>query len=175
MNVVMTRRASLQLLTTLLLNREEVGWFGKVEKINDETLVIKEIRLYPQIVTAAHIDLGDDYMKWNAEQDDDFMEHRRFHGHSHVYMHPSPSGTDLRDQEGITSLLEEDDYYIFMIINKNLDYYCWYCEKDKKESIELLWPNEIIDMIEQQKLVVPAAMKNIYTFDRFEGNYYEFE
>lgn len=100
----------------------EVGWYGLSERTR-EGFVVYDILVYPQDVTSAtvqtdEIELG----KWDDNLSDEEFIHKRFHGHSHVNFAPSPSGTDIADREQKVKMLSKDDYFIFLIINKDREY-----------------------------------------------------
>ena len=99
---------------------KEIGWHGVVEHNRDTgTYLIKDVMLYPQIVTGATVQTDDGlYTKWLMEQTDEVFEKLRFQGHSHVRMGTSPSGVDLNYYQSILETLEDDEFYIFMITNK---------------------------------------------------------
>lgn len=104
-------------------NKKEIGWHGTVERFGDD-YYIKDIYVYPQKVTSAHIDTDDaEYENWLFDSlSDEVFKELRFHGHSHVDMSVSPSGTDMEHREKLTNQLTDDDLYIFMIGNKKGEY-----------------------------------------------------
>lgn len=96
----------------------EVGWHGFAER----TLFgykISDITVYPQVATEATITTDQDqYERWGSEMPDDKFCRMRLHGHSHVNMGVSPSFVDEKHQQAIISDLCDDDFYIFVIMNK---------------------------------------------------------
>ena len=46
------------------------------------------------------------------------------HGHSHVNMGTSPSATDTKLQEDHLAQLQDNDFYIFLIVNKKREIWC---------------------------------------------------
>lgn len=99
----------------------EVGWHGVVTRDPEDPLhyIIEDILVFPQVVTGVTVDTDDvGYAKWLAELDDETFNKLRYHGHSHVNMGTSPSGTDNKYQDDILGQLTNDDYYIFLIWNK---------------------------------------------------------
>lgn len=114
----------------------EIGWHGLVER-NGTTFTIYDILVYPQEVTSATITadekLFSDWIQGYIEKPTDEFEHMRMHGHSHVNMACSPSGVDTNLQMDTLATLTEDDYYIFMIVNKKKD--MWIQIYDNKTGI----------------------------------------
>ncbi len=95
---------------------KEVAWHGYVTK-TEQTYLISDIVVYPQTITATTVDADETlYPQWIREQGE-HLNNLRFQGHSHVNMGVSPSTTDITY---FKDLLEQvNDYYIFLIINKN--------------------------------------------------------
>ena len=81
--------------------------------------------MYPQVTTAATVVTDDvEYGNWlHKEISDEDINHLRFHGHSHVNMSTHPSGVDTTWYNEILQSLMNDDFYIFMILNKKEDYF----------------------------------------------------
>lgn len=119
--VYFTPLAYLKIIELVKENSKEVGWHGTAERFGEENYIVTDIVVYPQIVTAANIDTDDkEFEDWLFDLPIETVNKLRFHGHSHVNMGVSPSGTDLDHREKLTSQLNsEDDFYIFMIINKS--------------------------------------------------------
>ncbi len=98
----------------------EVGWHGVVKKLDNYTFLIEDIMVYPQVVTGATVQTDqEEYSNWLMGQPDDVFNNIRFHGHSHVNMQTSPSGTDTTMYNSFLQALPKDDYYIFFIMNKS--------------------------------------------------------
>ena len=154
-NVTITSEALLKVMALVMSNKKEVGWYGAVTNSNG-VYVIYDIKVYPQIVNGAHISLKEpDYSKWSAALEDDFFNHRRFHGHSHVNMSVTFSGTDIADQTAIVEDLAEDDFYIFATFNKNLDINCSVYEGGKRyDKVPIIMPYETNDVLEESKRLV---------------------
>lgn len=125
--IIFTPTAWIKMTTLVAGIPTEVGWHGTVKREGDD-FYITDILVYPQTVTSAHVDTSEEeYMEWRDNLSDEQFNTLRFHGHSHVNFSPSPSPTDLHDQEEKISQLAsvsdpERNYYIFMIINKSLEY-----------------------------------------------------
>lgn len=101
----------------------EVAWHGICERFDksDRTIYyISELMVYPQFVSGAHVDTDEkEYSDWINDLDDETFNNLRFQGHSHVNFACSPSGTDKADQKKIIDQLNDDDFYVFLITNKN--------------------------------------------------------
>lgn len=117
----------------------EVGWHGLVtrDKENPLHFIIEDILVFPQVVTGTTVTPNDEaYAVWNATLPPEKMNAMRFHGHSHVNMGVSPSGTDDQYQKDMLGRLNGDGlteeakvrmkeamgdmaFYIFMIFNKS--------------------------------------------------------
>lgn len=104
-------------------NTTEIGWYGTVTQMPGlNAFVIDDILVYPQTVTGVTCEQDDDRifefeMSLTTEQ----VNHKRFHGHSHVNMGVTPSGVD---EQFYTDLLTQvEDYFIIMVTNKKGDTY----------------------------------------------------
>ncbi len=124
--IYMTPEAYFKMLTLLSGFDKEVAWHGVAhrygEDIDTDEYIITDILVYPQTVTGATVDMDEtEYANWLMENaDDERFNNLRMQGHSHVRMATNPSATDIHHQETILDMLGEDDFYIFMIYNKNL-------------------------------------------------------
>jgi hypothetical protein len=96
---------------------KEIAWHGVVHK-EGRTYTITDVLLFPQTVTAATVTSDEtEYSLWLAQQPNEVFNNLRFHGHSHVNMGVSPSGTDTQYQADMLKNL--NDFYIFAIFNKS--------------------------------------------------------
>lgn len=104
---------------------KEVAWHGLVTFDETEnTYVVEDIIVYPQTATAITVTTDDsEIAKWFNSLDDETFFKIRLQGHSHVNMGVSPSGTDTTYYNQLLQNLNEDDYYIFMILNKKNSVY----------------------------------------------------
>ena len=99
----------------------EIAWHGTVER-QENIYYIKDVFLYPQIVTGATVNTDqEEYQNWLMELTDEQHNSLRFQGHSHVNFGVTPSGTDTNFYQEILQVLPKDDFYIFMIMNKSGD------------------------------------------------------
>ena len=103
----------------------EIGWHATVKRHADKLFEITDIVLYPQFVTGTTVTTDDvGYANWlHRELDDETFNHLRCHGHSHVNMSATPSGVDTTWYNEILQGLDNNDYYIFMILNKKENYF----------------------------------------------------
>jgi len=121
---------------------KEVGWFGTVEKIAVGEYRIKDILIYPQLVSSAYVEDTideslDEMIEWKDSLSDEEYNSRRFHGHSHVNMSVSPSSTDTESWKRFaTSNAAANDkrFTIAMIMNKKMEMTWWIM--DAEDSIE---------------------------------------
>ena len=107
-----------------LSTSDEIGWHGYVKREGDNIFHVYDIVVYPQIVTKVTVETDEvEYPNWIGDiaMDDSFFD-LRFHGHSHVNMGCSPSGTDLENRKGYLSQFKDntdkDMFYLFLIMNK---------------------------------------------------------
>lgn len=94
----------------------EVGWFGFIDKISDLEYNITDICVYPQLVTGATVKETND--PWDDDMPIEQIKRRHFHGHSHVNMGVTPSGTDIKHRDDQVAMVRSDSFYLFMITNK---------------------------------------------------------
>jgi len=102
----------------------EVGWNGVTEKVSDELYIIKDILVYPQEVTGATIRSDDaKFGLWEQSLPDDIFYNLRMFAHSHVNFSPEPSQLDVEVQKDkYKDLVVDNDFYIFLIVNKKFHY-----------------------------------------------------
>ena len=102
---------------------KEVGWYGIVNKLPglDAVYLIEDIVVYPQKVTGATVEQDDDKMfEFEMSLTTDQVNHKRFHGHSHVNMSTGPSGVDENFYQELLS--QVNDYFIITVTNKRNEY-----------------------------------------------------
>ena len=101
----------------------EIGWYGTVTKVPGLTgvYIIEDIIVYPQKVTGATCEQLDDKMfEFEMSLTTDQVNHKRFHGHSHVNMGTTPSGVDEQFYHDI--LTQVTDFFIITVTNKRNEY-----------------------------------------------------
>ena len=105
----------------------EVQWHGLVERKNANTFVVNDVLIFPHEVTGTTV-VSDqaEYEKWINDLDDKTFNACRFHGHSHVNMGVTPSGTDMTYRHNVLDNFglpnkQTDLFYIFLITNKRED------------------------------------------------------
>lgn len=110
---------------------KELAWQATVEKrkfkdrenTDDFFYYIDQVFVYPQKVTATFVDTDEvEYAEWSLKLPDEVFNKLRFQGHSHVNMGTSPSGTDQNTYQNFLDQLDQNDFYIFMILNKRREY-----------------------------------------------------
>lgn len=101
----------------------EIGWHGIVDhQPNSAIYLVKDLLVYPQTVSGATVTTDDkEYGEWLMHFDDPVFNKIRFQAHSHVNFNVFASGVDQQFYDSILQTLQENDYYIFMIINKRGD------------------------------------------------------
>ena len=101
----------------------EIGQYGTLAKVPGLTgvYVIEDIIVYPQKVTGATCEQLDDKMfEFEMSLTTDQVNHKRFHGHSHVNMGTTPSGVDEQFYHDI--LTQVTDFFIITVTNKRNEY-----------------------------------------------------
>lgn len=115
----------------------EVAWHMVVKKVeNSECLSyqVLDAMAYPQKVTGVTVEaIEDKYASWMNNLNDETFNNLRGQGHSHVEMGVTPSGTDRNMYNNYLKGLEENDFYMFMIINKKGD--IWFEIHDLEKNI----------------------------------------
>lgn len=121
--VCITNKAYIKMRLLVDKFDKEIGWYGVVNKMPglDSTYVIEDIIVYPQKVTGVTCEQDESKifefeMGLTTEQ----VNHKRFHGHSHVNMGTSPSGVDENFYQDLLS--QVTDYFIITITNKRNEY-----------------------------------------------------
>ena len=119
--VYMSSSTYLKMLQFVLQCDKEIAWHGTVDR-KDNSFFIKDVFLYPQKITAVTVQTDDTkYTQWAEKLPDEVFNTMRFQGHSHVNMTTGPSGVDLTNWNEFLQNLLDDDFYIFVIMNKSQD------------------------------------------------------
>ena len=151
-NIRFSPLAFMKMQTLINGYNKEVGWYGTTEKISDHNFRILDIIVPPQYTSAAYIsDCKDDpleFQKWLDTLDDDTYNAKRFHGHSHVNMTVSPSGTDDEFFNAFSHTNANatiNSYTIDLIINKKMDMHWWVMDEDGTEykNKDINWTVEV--------------------------------
>ena len=177
-NLIFRPVAFLKMYSLVMNNQYEVAWHGVVEKV-DKSFIIKDILVYPQIADVVTVDDDEEkYLPWLMKLDGETRNAMKLHGHSHVDMGVSPSLTDIKTQGELLKQLGENDFYIFMIVNRRNSFFIKivdlaenmvYDTDDCKILISgdgfdaVSWQNEVLDCI-QNRGFIPGAE---YTSDDF--------
>lgn len=124
-NLMFTHTAYIKINALVREFSSEVAWYGVGERVDDNSYLITDILVYPQKVTGATVDLNEgEYAKWRYENlEDERFSHIVLQGHSHVNFKASPSGTDDEHMQQILDQLDDEQFYIFIIVNKSGDIY----------------------------------------------------
>jgi hypothetical protein len=151
-----------------MYSKEEIGWHGIVER-DGNVFKITDILVYPQKVTGATVTTDQvPYQEWLMAQP---VNKIRFQGHSHVNMGCSPSGVDEKCKEGVLESVKQDDYYLFMIWNKSLEFtgelfdatsWIKYQTRDMEVSVEGVGPIE--EYIKGVKSLVKTYTYSSYSY-----------
>lgn len=165
--IIISTQAGLKMSELVRSCDKEVGWHGFVERVDDNTFIIKDIVVYPQTVTGATVNTDEtEYALWLSQISTTDLKTMRFQGHSHVNMQCSPSATDLDLYNKYLSALNNDDFYIFFICNKRGDINAFLYDlktntKYIKTELEIVketdmtdWYKSIKHNIKEQKIVV---------------------
>lgn len=103
----------------------EIAWHGVCKELDDGDIEVQDILVYPQVVSAATVEMDDGYGAWLDSLDDETFNNLRLQGHSHVRMAVFPSGVDMEHQNEIAGRLKPGQYYVFNIRNKFGDSKSW--------------------------------------------------
>lgn len=108
------------------VGEKEVGWHGIVQRAEEAegyNYVVTDLLVYPQTVSGATVDTDQEkYQNWLNRQSDEVFNHIRGHFHSHVNMPCNPSSTDDQHVQDLVKQIPADDFYVFMIWNKKMEF-----------------------------------------------------
>lgn len=119
-------KAYLKMQALIAKSQKEVGWHGVAFREDEENNVyrVEDVMVYPQMVDGTNVNTDEDeYYAWNMSLEDDVANNLRFHGHSHVNMGVFASSVDLQHQSEILNMMDDDMFYIFVIMNKRGEVY----------------------------------------------------
>lgn len=115
--------AWMKMVALISTTSSEIAWNGVVDRKADDHYYISDILVYPQKVTGATVDPDEgERSLWLSKIPREQRCKLGFQGHSHVNMSPSPSGTDMVSRAEIVQHLSDEDFYIFMIMNKSYEF-----------------------------------------------------
>lgn len=116
--VKFTATAWLKIVALISMHDKEIAWHGVVTRTDDSHFVVEDIMMYPQKVLSAYVEDDDNHAEWIASLPRETLQKLKLQGHSHVSFSAKPSQTDLDNWESYARPLRNDNYYIFMIVNK---------------------------------------------------------
>lgn len=135
--LILSDVAAKKMIYLVMACPKEVGWHGIVEKWGKGDYYLKDIILYPQKTTSATIECDiEEYGLWQQKlclESPEYFETIRLHGHSHVNMQCYPSSVDRDLQDDGIEMLQENGFYIWMIVNKRLD--TWTKIADREDGV----------------------------------------
>ena len=151
---------------------KEVSWFGKINKIKDTLFELDEIYFPPQICSPAYVETDPEhYAKWWFETiiKEKLHQDIRLHGHTHPGFSTNPSGTDTAQFQQISK--EVDDYYIQLILNDQLNFYCRYHDIANKKQYEMIVSFDTQDKVKEElKAVVKEKVYVPKVYTPLTGN-----
>ena len=121
--IYITPNAYIKMRMLVDKNDKEIGWYGIVNEMPglQATYIIEDIIVYPQKVTGVTVEQDEDRMfEFEMSLTTEQVNHKRFHGHSHVNMGTCPSGVDESFYQDLLS--QVTDYFIITITNKRNEY-----------------------------------------------------
>ena len=131
-HIMYTQEAYLRMQALVDFFNTEVAWYGLVDKIDDLTYRIYDIKVCKQYVDGAKVDTEDeDVLKFFSNLNDDEAEHMHFQAHSHVKMGTTASAVDMQNQQDVIKSMGKTGFYIFQIWNKNGDINTYLYDLDK--------------------------------------------
>lgn len=129
----------------------EIGFHGTVNKANNIYL-ITDLLVYPQETTATTVTTDEtELLAWQEELSNETFNSLRFQGHTHPTFSAQPSGTDLEMYSKFLRCLGSEDFYIFLIINKNLD--IWLEMYDYKQNVIFESKDIVYDILGERECI----------------------
>ena len=108
---------------------KEVQWHGLVSRLGESLFLVEDILIFPHVASSTTVVSDqEEYEEWMNGLTDEQFNACRFHGHSHVHMQVAPSGVDLTYRRNLIEnfstnpLPDEDQFYIFLIVNKRREF-----------------------------------------------------
>ena len=121
--IFITSNAYIKMRMLVDKSDKEIGWYGIVNEMPglQATYIIEDIVVYPQRVTGVTVEQDEDRMfEFEMSLTTEQVNHKRFHGHSHVNMSTGPSGVDENFYQELLS--QVNDYFIITVTNKRNEY-----------------------------------------------------
>lgn len=160
----------------------EIAWHCLAKRDDKGKYTISDVIVYPQKVTGATVNTDQEkYQMWLFELPDEVFPLVRCQAHSHVNMATSPSGTDTNYYDQIVETLGDEDFFIFMILNKRRDIFCNIYDKkynvmyeSKDITITKTYDDEIEELLKDAHEKCKEEVKVIerkYDRDYFGSSY----
>ena len=134
-HITFSDKAMMKMMALVMNCSNEIGWHGSVVKTRKGGYFVEDVYLYPMRTTGATI-TAVNYEEWVTKEICTNFERaakRHLHGHSHVNMSAFPSYTDTDYETDTIEMLQLDGFYIFMIMNKRLDF--WFMIADREDGL----------------------------------------
>ena len=145
---------------------QEVGWYGIVEKREENVLVIDDILLLKQEVNGGTCELDESsfaelYQKMVEEGREEDVQKLRFWGHSHAGGGVTPSGQD--EKQAMETLNDTRDYLIRAICNKDGKMAVSYFNYERGEAIDNVdWQcDDGVDKNAIREALLPLIKENV--------------
>lgn len=120
--IVFTQEAFLRMQALVDFFDTEVGWYGLVDRIDDKTFRVYDVKVCKQYVDGTKVDTDDDDMiEFFGSLSEDEANHMHFQAHSHVKMSTGASAVDLQNQQDVVKNMGKTGFYVFQIWNKSGD------------------------------------------------------
>jgi hypothetical protein len=144
--ILYTQEAYLRMKALVNYFSTEVAWYGLVDKLDDKTYHVYDVKMCKQYVNGAKVDTeDDDAVEFFDSLTDDELNHMHFQAHSHVNMSTGASAVDIQNQNDVVRNMGKKGFYIFQIWNKkdeistylyDLDNNTYYDSKDVIVEVE---------------------------------------
>jgi len=158
-NIAIENSTLIEMLKLVMTEKQEVGARFLVESPEAGQYYIYKMMVYPQTVGPAIVTTDEREMtRWEDRLTDAEFNSMRMHFHSHVDMAVNPSSVDIDHQTKIVQQLKDNDYYIFLIINKKLE--CHWDIYDKRNMIH--YETKDVECYDLVKTVYPEIKRKGY-------------
>lgn len=145
MHILFTPQAYLRCKELVKTFSGEVGWNGIIQRKDENTFLVSDIMVYPQMVNGARTLDPTKNNEWEQKYEDVY-ELMRFQAHSHVNMSTVASTTDMENQKQMVKNMFRG-IMLFQIWNKQGDINSFLYDIDK----QLLYDRNdvVIDIINE--------------------------